>query len=162
MFYMGTGGPNSDPHSCPALTLAPPLSQPPQLSSFLSPFFLFLSRFVEGLDPRSCSFWQLWATLPGYRELYSSPPHEPLVCFSAELPVWLLIANGGANTESIKVFLNPEVLKIPPRSTMKSFLRDLGWMAGDFRQSTITVKELRRPHSSLPSHVFKNKSVAEP
>lgn len=51
------------------------------------------------------------------------PQHEPLVHVSAEPSSWPLIANGGANTKSIKVFLDPEILKIPPRSTMQSVLR---------------------------------------
>lgn len=50
--------------------------------------------------------------------------------FSAELPLQTLIAYGDANTKCFDLFLNSEILKVPPRSTMKSSWRDPGATIG--------------------------------
>lgn len=71
------------------------------------------------------------------------PQHEPLVHVSAEPPSWPLIANGGANTKSIKVFLDPEILKIPPRSTMQSVLRGGYFRLDEERVYAIKCKSQR-------------------
>lgn len=61
----------------------------------------------------------------GYRELNSSPLQEQQVLSSSEMPLQYRIANDSAKAKSMEMFLSPETLKVPPRSTMASVRWDL-------------------------------------